>query len=122
MRKQAVTARIPDREVTLVEQAAKALGLTRSTFIRKAAVGVALDVARRIDPAVAFSRQGQAMASGLEEALAGVEGEPQLSATELAVRVAENVECAKPTDDPGQRMERVRGKGPRLPLEPSDTP
>ena len=75
MRKRAVTARIPEHEVALVERAAEVLGQTRSTFVREAAVGVALQVARQVDPAEAYARQGEAMASGLEAALALVERE-----------------------------------------------
>ena len=74
MRAQAVTARFPKPEVTLVERAAEALGHTRSSFIRDSAVGVALYVARRVDPAEAYARQGEAMALGLAAALAVVEG------------------------------------------------
>ena len=76
MRAQAVTTRIPKHEVALVERAAEVLGHSRSTFIRKAAVGVALHVARQLDPAEAYARQGEAMALGLEAALAFVEREP----------------------------------------------
>ena len=75
MRAQAVTTRIPKHEVTLVERAAEALGHTRSSFVRNAAVGVALHVARQLDPAEAYARQGEAMALGLEAALAVVERE-----------------------------------------------
>ena len=75
MRAQAVTTRIPKHEVTLVERAAEALGYTRSSFVRNAAVGVALHVARQLDPAEAYARQGEAMAVGLEAALAVVERE-----------------------------------------------
>ena len=75
MRRRAITARIPEHEVALVERAAAVLGHTRSTFVRKAAVGVALHVARQVDPADAYARQGEAMALGLEAALAVVEGD-----------------------------------------------
>ena len=65
MRRKAVTARIPEHEVALVERAAEVLGYTRSTFVRKAAVGVALyQVARQVDPAEAYARQAEVMASG----------------------------------------------------------
>ena len=75
MRKHSITARIPEHEVALVERVAQALGQTRSSFIRSAAVGVALHVARQVDPATAYAIQGEAMASELEAALAFVEGQ-----------------------------------------------
>lgn len=76
MRRKAVTARIPEHEVALVERAAEVLGYTRSTFVRKAAVGVALYKSRaRLTQQRRMRDKLRLWPRGLEAALALVERE-----------------------------------------------